>query len=63
MAHGRDARWKLSGGGDRATLIQWDSEHPCEALPETGVSLLELHLGLRDLKATFVTPSGTRTIP
>jgi hypothetical protein len=52
------------GGGDRATLIQWEGGlHPWTALPETGVSLLEFHPRLPDLRATFVTPSGSRTIP
>jgi len=54
----------LPGGGETATLIQWEGGlHPWAALPETGVSLLEFHRGQRDLKATFVTPSGSRTIP
>ena len=65
-------RWRMGvtrdgsfpGGGERATLIQWEGAlHPWTALPETGVSLLEFHPREADLKATFVTPSGTRTIP
>ena len=54
---------RLPARGTLATLIQWDSAHPCDALPETGVSLLAFHPGEAELKATFVTPSGTRTIP
>ena len=62
MALTRDG--SLPGGGRKATLIQWDSgPHPWTVLPETGVSLLEFHPGNPDLQATFVTPSGTRTIP
>ena len=57
----RDGR--LPARGTLATLIQWESAHPWDALPETGVSLLEFHLGQRDLRATFVTPAGTRTSP
>jgi hypothetical protein len=54
----------LPGGGKMPTLIQWEGgTHPWDALPETGVSLLEFHPGKTDLKAAFVTPSGSRTIP
>lgn len=64
-------RWRMGlardgsfPGGGMATLIQWEGGlHPWTSLPETGVSLLEFHPGKPDLKATFVTPSGTRTIP
>jgi hypothetical protein len=53
----------LPGRGARATLIQWEGAHPWDALPETGVSLLEFRPERRPLSATFVTAAGPRTIP
>jgi hypothetical protein len=45
-----------------ATLIKWQGGlHPWDALPETGVSLLEFHSRNGALSATFVTPAGRRT--
>lgn len=58
----RDGR--LPAHGTVATLIEWQGgPHPWDALPETGVSLLEFHSRPGALSATFVTPAGRRTLP
>jgi hypothetical protein len=57
----RDGR--LPANGAAATFIEWQGPHPWDALPETGVSLLEFHPRGDSLSATFATASGTRTIP
>jgi hypothetical protein len=57
----RDGR--LPANGTAATLIKWDGAHPCAALPETAVSLLEFRANGASLSAVFATPAGTRTIP
>jgi hypothetical protein len=47
-----------------ATLIQWEGGlHPWDALPETGIRLADFDRTAVPLRATFATPSGTRTIP
>ena len=53
----------LPANGAAATIIEWQGPHPWDALPETGISLLKFHPRGDSLSATFVTPSGTRTIP
>ena len=57
----RDGR--LPANGTTPTLIQWEGAHPCAALPETAVSLLEFRAEGASLSALFATPAGTRTIP
>lgn len=56
-----DFRWRFSftpdgeriSGGVLPHLIQWDSlAHPCESLPESGVSLIALALGAPEPEAT-----------
>ena len=63
-------RWRIGvprdgaipGGGARATLIQWQGDHPADALPASGCELQSFtHDGAR-LEAVFTTPAGTRTI-
>jgi hypothetical protein len=54
---------RLPANGGAATLIQWDDAHPWDALPDTGVSLLEFNAKQGALSAVFGTPGGTRTIP
>ena len=49
--------------GNAATLIEWQGLHPWDALPETGVSLLEFHSRAGALSATFDTPAGRRGLP
>lgn len=54
---------RLPGNG-AATLIEWQGGlHPWDALPETGVSLLELRMRRGALSATFDTPAGRRELP
>lgn len=55
---------RLPAQGREATVIEWlGGLHPAQALPETGVSLLEFRHAQGGLSATFVTPAGQRTIP
>ena len=62
MGLARDGR--LPAGGRGPTLIQWDGGlHPWDALPETGVRLVDLDRTGVALRATFATPTGLRTIP
>ena len=65
-------RWRMGlardgsfpANGKAATLIQWEGGlHPWDALPETGVRLADFDRTAVPLRATFATPSGTRTIP
>ena len=65
-------RWRMGlprdgtfpANGKAATLIQWEGGlHPWDALPETGVRLADFDPAAVPLRATFATPSGTRTIP
>ena len=63
-------RWRIGvprdgaipGGGALPTLIQWESEHPADALPPSGCELARFeHAGAR-LEALFTCPAGTRTM-
>jgi hypothetical protein len=61
-------RWRMGVPRDgrrptEGTLIQWDSAHPWDALPETQVSLVAFDPVQAALSATFVTPAGRRSIP
>ena len=64
-------RWKMAltrdgsfpAGGAIATLIQWEGAHPADALPDAGVRLDDFNHDGGRLAATFVTPSGMRSIP
>lgn len=52
----------LPASGKLPTLIQWESGHPADALPASGVTLERFgHDGGR-LEAVFSTPHGTRTM-
>jgi len=58
----RDGR--LPGNGSVPTLIEWQGGlHPWDALPETGVSLMEFDSRNGALSATFDTPAGPRGLP
>lgn len=53
----------LPGGGTQPYYIQWDSEHPTQAMPQTGITLDHFEVGNDGLWALFSTPSGRRTLP
>jgi len=56
----RDGR--IPGNGTLPTLIQWEGEHPADALPPSGCELVRFeHSGAR-LEAGFSSPAGARTI-
>jgi len=61
MAIARDGR--RPEGGAKPTLIQWDSDHPAAALPESGVRLERFTHENGALAAAFSTTAGMRTIP
>lgn len=61
MALTRDG--SLPGGGVLPTLIQWESAHPAEALPDAGIRLERFTHENGTLGAAFSTTSGIRAIP
>ncbi len=63
-------RWRIGvppdgtipGNGTLPTLIQWQGAHPADALPPSGVTLLDFRHSTTGLAATFSSSRGTRTI-
>ena len=53
----------LPAGGTQPYYIQWDSEHPTQAMGQTGIALDHFEVGGDGLWALFSTPSGRRTLP
>jgi hypothetical protein len=64
-------RWRMAltrdgsrpAGNTLATLIQWESARPTNALADAGIRLDRFVQENGVLRATFSTTSGTRTIP
>lgn len=69
LARGR-YRWRIGvprdgripGNGTLPTLIQWEGEHPADALPPSGCELTRFERSGTRLEADFSSPAGTRTI-
>ena len=53
----------LPAGGTQPYYIQWESEHPTQAMAATGVTLDHFEAGKDGLWAMFSTPTGRRTLP
>ena len=63
-------RWRIAvprdgaipGHGTLPTLIEWQGDHPADALPPSGVALERFEHSGAKLRATFSTARGTRTM-